>query len=811
MAHYSKTIREEELKNLVRQDWFKEYDTTHIEGNIDFYVGKGDQCLIWGEAKKGVKKDLYNLFIQLILTIGKAKTVFNAESLPVYLCGFDAEKIGFLLYDSICEVFEMNDFNWNVTPSDKNTKEFKLLYSLLLYQLSKSLFVYDFEKQAESLRYFIRSTFSSGKRKPSKIAVNKNNFPHIYRKWYSEVLNTLAVDWESLKKIGIYEHDFFLADLISEKGKTIPQKLSVLLEDDNYKVVIDKLKTNDIFTNFGFLDGQKAHRQFWQRYKRPPKKEYQDYIIERADRLKPKDVREFHGAFFTPIECVELAQQYIAQTLGDDWQEKYYVWDCAAGTGNLLAGLINTRNLWASTLEKSDVDIMKERIQGGLNLFENHVFQFDFLNDAISDTVDSNGENQKSKVPDDLQAIINDPNERRKLVFFINPPYGEGDNRKGEGRKGIAENTYIWKSFGEDLGYSKRELYIQFLYRIYKQVPGAIIADFSTLKNLQAPKFLDFRKVFEISPISMFIVPAYIFDNVNSDFPIGFKIWDTSIKQHFHQIIADIYEGKKLMPAGKKNIICYDGRNLINDWTNSFRLKGDQKSSIATVIGVGNDFQNQRTVRLERPNRPWNHQFQWQVTSDNLIKSCIYLAVRLIPEANWINDRDQFLEPNDGWQTDEIFQTDCLTYAIFNTKNNLRSSDGPNHWQPFTEKQLGLTNSFQSHFMTDFIEGKIYSNSAPTVFEETVHGKLHFSQKAQAVFEAALPLWRYYFAQKDSNINATYYDIREFFCGRNKNGTMNSKSIDNEYNLLHENLRRAHKDLGNQIEDNIYKYEFLIK
>ena len=40
---------------------------------------------------------------------------------------------------------------------------------------------------------------------------------------------------------------------------------------------------------------------------------------------------------------------------------------------------------------------------------------------------------------------------------------------------------------------------------------------------------------------------------------------------------------------------------------------------------------------------------------------------------------------------------------------------------------------------------------------------------------------------------------------------MNSKSIDNEYNLLHENLRRAHKDLGNQIEDNIYKYEFLIK
>ncbi len=813
MAHYSKTIREEELKNLVRQDWFKEFDTSHIEGDIDFYVGKGNQSFIWGEAKKGVKKDIFNLFIQLILTIGKAKTVFNVDSLPLYLCSFDAEKIGFLLYDSICEVFEMNDFNWNVAPSNKNSKEFKLLYEMLHHQLSDSISVYDFDKQADSLRFFISSTFSLSKRKPSKIAVNKNNFPHIYRKWHAEVLSTLDVDWETLKQIGIHEHDFFLADLISENGKTIPQKLSVLLENNNYKVVVNKLKTNDIFTNFGFFDGQKAHRQFWQRYKRPPKEEYRDYIIERADRLKPKDVREYRGAFFTPIECTELAQQYLAQALGDDWQDKYYVWDCAAGTGNLLAGLINTRNLWASTLEKSDVDIMKERIQGGLNLFENHVFQFDFLNDPLLDTNDVNGDFKKSKVPEELQAIINNPTERRKLIFFINPPYGEGDNRKGEGRSGIAENTYIWKTYGQELGYSKRELYIQFLYRIYKHIPGAIIADFSTLKNLQAPKFTDFRSVFEISPISMFMVPAYIFDNVDGEFPIGFKIWDTSVKKRFSQITADVFEGKKLLPAGKKNIVCYDGRKFINDWAKSFSQKGDQKLSIATVIGIGNDFQNQRTIRFERPNRPWNHQFQWQVTADNLLESCIYVAVRLIPEANWINDRDQFLAPNDQWITDELFQSDCLTFAIFNTKNNVRSSDGPNHWQPFTEKQLGITNSLPSHFMTDFIEGKavFHTASTTTIFKGTGYHKLTFSEKAQAVFDAALPLWKYYFQQKDSNINATYYNIREFFCGRNKSGKMNAQSADSKYNELHYNLRLAHKELAEQIKEKIYDYEFLIR
>ena len=33
-----KNIREEELKNKVGADWFNQYDTTEIIGNIDFTV-----------------------------------------------------------------------------------------------------------------------------------------------------------------------------------------------------------------------------------------------------------------------------------------------------------------------------------------------------------------------------------------------------------------------------------------------------------------------------------------------------------------------------------------------------------------------------------------------------------------------------------------------------------------------------------------------------------------------------------------------------------------------------------------------------
>ncbi|MDD7104924.1 MAG: hypothetical protein PUI30_08760, partial [Bacteroidales bacterium] len=71
MNLYSKTIQEEELKNKVRADWFSGYDNTEIPGKVDFYVGKGESSYLWAEAKRGVKKDIYEQFVQLILTIGK--------------------------------------------------------------------------------------------------------------------------------------------------------------------------------------------------------------------------------------------------------------------------------------------------------------------------------------------------------------------------------------------------------------------------------------------------------------------------------------------------------------------------------------------------------------------------------------------------------------------------------------------------------------------------------------------------------------------------------------------------------------------
>lgn len=68
---YSRTIQEEELMNKVREEWFDGYDNTEIPGKVDFYVGHEGNVYLWAEAKRGVKRDIYEQFVQLILTIGK--------------------------------------------------------------------------------------------------------------------------------------------------------------------------------------------------------------------------------------------------------------------------------------------------------------------------------------------------------------------------------------------------------------------------------------------------------------------------------------------------------------------------------------------------------------------------------------------------------------------------------------------------------------------------------------------------------------------------------------------------------------------
>lgn len=415
-------LDEETLKNKVREAYFSKFSV--VGSSIDFIVTQkhkdlGEINLFWAEAKQGIS-DIKKSFVQLIMTIKNGS--FHTMQTPALIGAFDAEKIAFLPYYKIQEVFYQNDKVWGVAASKHTSEQFLKLLKELDEILNEALIFY-YEKNDEELKNFIKENLTN--ENISKFKIDKNNFVSIYHKWSKSVKESISIDWDLAKKNGIIDADFYLADLLSNENQTIVEKLFAILNKDHYEFNAKKTDLGSIATEkTGFKDNQKAHKDFWAIYERPPLEEFWDYMIERRDLLVDQDIRERKGAFFTPRIWVDKACEYLSKALGKDYEEKYYIWDCAGGTGNLLANFTNAKNVFCSTIDKADVDVIHERIKNGANLFENHVFQFDFLNDEFFDKVDDKGNViYKSKLPSNLQEILKDENKRKKLIIFINPPY----------------------------------------------------------------------------------------------------------------------------------------------------------------------------------------------------------------------------------------------------------------------------------------------------------------------------------------------------------------------------------------------------
>ncbi len=819
-------IREEELKNKVAQDYFWIYDCSKIIGNVDFSVCMHQsqkelfeqESLLWAEAKKG-SSDIYKSIVQLILTIGKART-FDKFLPPAMLGVFDGEKIAFIPYNDIHEVFYINDFNWNVTPSNYDTKEFKLIHENVKTIIDTKTLLFNYLKDDRELKKFIKKNFIVGKFGLTKTKIDKNNFMVIYNKWLQNVKPTIAVNWEVAKKSGIIDGDFYLADLLSINNDSIKEKLSILLKSDHYILKEKEDDLGELFRNIQFSDNQKAHTQFWNKYDRPPKEEYWDYIVERRELLVPQDVRERKGSYYTPQIWVELSQKYLTDVLGEDWQDEYYIWDCAGGTGNLLTGLTNKYNIWVSTLDNQDVAVMHDRIKNGANLLDDHVFQFDFLNDDFS------------KLPKPLQDIINNPEKRKKLVIYINPPYAEASSYGEDSIPQVAKATKIFNSYKIDVGAEAlNELFAQFFIRIYKEIPGSILGAFSTPKYITSDKFIKFRKIFLAQFNDGFVCRADTFDNVKGKFPIAFLIWNLGIPKQIQEITVGVFdeEKNKSVPIKCSEKSFYISNNrTIADWRSTFYVS--VKNPIGYMIIVGPSMQsNNNTFFTNKPADSYVKKgMVAQIASGNLIEMSIYLAVRHSIETTWLNNKDVLMYPNDKLEKDTEFQNDCLTFALFDNTNNVSSKIGINNWIPFTEQEVNSREKFESNFMTDLIKGK----NKPTkknidIFsillepEIDYEKPLKFSFEAIAVFDAGKELWKYYHTQTfpsfggvsegrgGYNVNASLYDIREHFQGRNESGKMNNKSDDEIYMKLIGDLRKKLRLLADKIEPKVYEYEFL--
>ncbi|GAA8496215.1 hypothetical protein HpNP92_14450 [Helicobacter pylori] len=809
-------LNEEPLKSIVAKAFFENFDFSGDK--IDFIItyshkNKGKplwiEPILWAEGKKG-KSELFKSLAQLILTIGKHK--FYTHFPPPYLGAFDAFSFLFVEYHKLDFIFTRSDIDFSVTPSNHNTESFKHLLNELTPLLEKEASIFDYETQNKELKAFIKDNLLYSKR--SKIPVDKNNFVHVYFKWVEHVKPSISIEWQQAKKQGILDADFYLADLLSESNETILESLNTILKVNHYKF-------NKKLNNFGafnfdetsFNDKQKAHKTFWNIYERPPKREFWDYIIQRRDLLVPSDVRERKGAFFTPKIWVEKSQEYLAKALGQDYQEDYIIWDCAGGTGNLLQGLLNKANLYLSTLDNNDVAIVKDlATKKHLKLLENHVFQFDFLNDDFF----------SDKMPKSLQEILKDEEKRKKLIIYINPPYAEAGNKAkmsgtGEHKAKVARNNKTYEVYKDFLGSGANELFAQFFMRIYKELNGCIMASFSTLKYLNSSNFKKFREVFKAKFLEGFMVPADSFDNVKGQFPIGFLVWDTATLP--------------LKPTNAINLEVFDSlggflgyKTIVNENVKNIHMWLKQKEKIENMEILGYidtptpDFQGSPSIAIiNNKNSSKRHSVYFAITGSNILFGSVFFSIRHCVKATWQNDRDQFYAPyDDAFQDDSEFKGNCLVFMLFHTQNRITTTQGTNHFIPFSEDEVNAKERYSSHVLLDFLKGKIKEEGVNLFLNDTKENKpLEFSQSTLKVFDAGREIYRYYhtqdFTNRPYNANASLYDIKEFFQGRNMQGKLNSpaKAKDEYYKQLYANLQDALKDLAKEIQPKVYEYGFL--
>lgn len=187
--------------------------------------------------------------------------------------------------------------------------------------------------------------------------------------------------------------------------------------------------------------------------------------LHSRDSLIPIDERSFKGAYYTPLAVVDKAYDKLTETLGKNWQKEYIVWDMCCGVGNLEVKHSNPRNIYMSTLDQADVDVMKAT----KTCVAAMRFQYDYLNDDITDEgrIDYSLTN---KIPEGLRKAIA---EGKKILVLINPPYAEATNFENiatglnaENKSGVAKTNFSITAMA-DYGKASNELFTQQQFRAF--------------------------------------------------------------------------------------------------------------------------------------------------------------------------------------------------------------------------------------------------------------------------------------------------------------------------------------------------------
>lgn len=456
--------------------------------------------------------------------------------------------------------------------------------------------------------------------------------------------------------------------------------MGVITKGENYYKHPNK--KNTLVTPFGNIsinsDGYDSFFSYFNRNYTPQEK---NRFAEISDRLIEDESRRRSGDFWTPTVLNDHAHKMMCEQFGDDWKEKYVVWDPCCGGKNMTRDYY-FNELYCSTLFESELEIASNYNKEATS------FKFDFLNQQLDE------------LPQNLRHALE---QDKPIIFFMNPPYATANNfgANGTSKKGVAKTMINEVMLEDGIGACAQNLYAQFFYRCmmikqYYNLTNCNIGIFCPTLYLAGPSWKGFRKAFfeEFSYADGCTFKASHFADVADSWGIAFSVWKNgkNEKEDFQHNLVDIVDGN-IKIVGAKSIYNIDNCLSANEWAkNSIKnlqtFDSPQISSGVSVkqIGCGrlvngalgyfgsnSNNVDMNTTYVTMYSGASSRGHGYSVLPQNFTRCTSLFAARKLVEKNWINSKDEYLKPNtdhDKWQE---FENDSIVYSLFNTSSNQSS------------------------------------------------------------------------------------------------------------------------------------------
>lgn len=424
-------------------------------------------------------------------------------------------------------------------------------------------------------------------------------------------------------------------------------------------------------------------------------------ITSTQDTLIKESERRRLGAFYTQDIWAEIADEYYNSIFPDYKSNGSCVWDASAGTANITRNR-KYSNLILTTKESTDVDTI---LQSGYN----HGALVDGLN-ALKVMY--------STLPDNIKLKVDKSFEIHKIE---NPPYATSANFGKTSKPGVSDTLAKKLMIENGLGNSADQLFNQFLYQNYrlsnesgKKVHIGYFMKpiyFTGEKTKELREFMGKKYKFKKG----FVFNAKEFAGVKS-WPLIFAIFECGVTEDRNEFEFDILErqGLEVVKLGVKTFYNTDKLPSSKEWlkskwvektdniimpptTNGFYIPEPYRGVKDTVKPnfIGFLHNNANSVQFNGQyvglyTMPFASSHGVSFNSNGFWEAVMIFNARKLIKLNWLNDKDEYLKPNEFHEKYNVYKKLSLVRSLF--------SEGSNQTAWISKEYNGLSYRIKNEF-----------------------------------------------------------------------------------------------------------------